>query len=121
MTGERALIAMRRSGRNPDGVWVTDSDDVYSRVTSREWPIHRFEKRGQPGHQAAQIRIEANDIPEALDLRCVVGLTCHVATDRGATRFNRIFDALIAAGAAVVVGVHDDQVRMHPQPGALHG
>jgi hypothetical protein len=121
MTGERALIAMRRNGRNPHGVWVTDSDDTYARTTAREWPMHRFEKRGQPDHHAAHIRMDANDIPEALDLRCVVGLTCHVATERGATRFNRIFDALIAAGAAVVVGVHDDQVRMHPQPGALHG
>lgn len=118
MTGERALIAMRRRGRNPAGVWVTDSDDAYARITAREWPGNSELKSG---HQAAHLRFDANDIPEALDLRCVVGLTCHVATDRGTTRFNRIFEALIAAGAAVVVGVHDDQVRMHPQPGALHG
>lgn len=121
MTGDRALIAMRRSGHNPAGVWVTDSDDRYSRTTAREWPEHRFQKRGQPDHHAAHIRIEANDIPEAIDLRCVVGLTCHVATDRGATRFTRIFDALIAAGAAVVVGVNNNEVRMHPQPGATNG
>jgi hypothetical protein len=118
MTGERALIAMRRSGRNPAGVWVTDSDDTYARTTAREWPYHWDWKTR---HHTAHLRFDANDIPEALDLRCVVGLNCHVATDRGATRFNRIFDALIAAGAAVVVGVHDDLVRMHPQPGESHG
>lgn len=118
MTGERALIAMRRAGRNPAGVWVTDSDDAYSRITAREWPMHRHD---QSGHQAAHLRMDANDIPEALDLRCVVGLACHVATDRGPTRFARISDALIAAGAAVVVGVNNNEVRMHPQPGATHG
>jgi hypothetical protein len=110
MTGDQALIAMRRAGANPYGVWVTDSDDEYSRATAREWPRHRDLKTG---HQAAHIRLDANDIPEALDLRCVVGLTCHVATDRSATRFDRIFDALITAGAGIVVGVHNDQVRMH--------
>lgn len=118
MTGDRPLIAMRRSGMHPAGVWVTDSDDQYARITAREWPLHREEQRG---HQAAHLRIEASDIPEALDLRCVVGLTCHVATDRGATRFTRIFEALIAAGAAAVVGVHNDEVRMHPQPEGQHG
>lgn len=121
MTGDRPLIAMRRSGRNPDGVWVTDSDDFFSRVMAREWPMRRYEKRGQPSHQAAHLRIEAGDIPEALDLRCVVGLTCVVETDRGSTRFHRIFDALVAAGAAVVVGVDNNEVRAHPQLGASHG
>lgn len=110
MTGDRPLIAMRRAGANPAGVWIADSDDHYARVTSRDWTQHRDE---QSGHRAAHIRLDANDIPEALDLRCVVGLTCHVSTDRGATRFDRIFDALIAAGAAVVVGVHNDEVRMY--------
>lgn len=118
MTGERALVAMRRSGRNPAGVWATDSDDAYARTTARQWPMHRHERTG---HQAAHLRLDANDIPEALDLRCVVGLTCHVSTDRGPTRFTRIFDAFVAAGAAVVVGVVNNEVRMHPQPGESHG
>jgi len=118
MTGDRPLIAMRRRGRNPDGVWITDSDDFYSRTTSREWPMHC---EPTSGHQAAHLRIEANDIPEALDLRCVVGLTCIVETDRGSTRFNRLFDALVAAGAATVVGVDNNVVRVHPQLGASHG
>lgn len=118
MTGDRPLLEMRRAGRAPDGVWITDSDDEYSRITAREWPIRRD---CVSGHQAAHLRFEENDIPEALDLRCVVGLVCHVATDRGPTRFTRIFDALIAAGAAIVVGVNNDEVRMHPQPGATHG
>lgn len=121
MTGERPLIAMRRAGRNPDGVWITDSDDFYSRVTAREWPMHRYEQRGKPSHQAAHLRIEAGDIPEALDLRCVVGLTCVVATDRGTTRFDRLFDALVAAGAAVVVGVQDNKVRYEARTEVLHG
>jgi len=102
MTGDLALIALRKTGVTPSGVWVSDSDDEYARVTGREWPMHR---EPVSKHLAAHIRIEASDIPEALDLRCVVGLTCHVHGDRGATRFDRLFDALIAAGARVVVGI----------------
>lgn len=114
MTGDQALIDMRMRGRSPNGVWITDSDDEYSRLTAREWPAHgRPATARQPAHQAAHIRLVPDDIPEVLDLRCVVGLPCHVATDRGATRFTRIFDALIAAGASAVIGVHDDQVRVH--------
>lgn len=112
MTGDQALIAMRRKGVNPEGVWVIDSDDHYSRTTARAWPENRDLASG---HQAAHLRIETADIPDALDFRCVVGLTCHVASDRGESRFDRIFEALLAAGAAVVVGVHNDRVRLQRQ------
>lgn len=119
MTGDKTLIAMRRAGVTPGGVWLTDSDDHYARGTARSWSQHR---ERVSGHQAAHLRIEAADIPAALDLRCVVGLTCHVASDRSEARFNRIFDALLAAGAAVVVGVHNNQARFQRRgEEAIHG
>ncbi len=110
MTGHEPLIAMRMEGRKPAGVWITDADYDFARRNAGDWPEHCC---WHTGHQAAHIRLTADDIPEALDLRCVVGLTCHVHTERGERRFGRIFDALIAAGASVVAGVHNDQVRVH--------
>lgn len=114
MTGDQALIEFRRAGGKPHGVWITDSDDDYSRVTAREWP-HR--PNSWTGEYAAHIRLDANDIPGALDLRCCVGLECHLSSDRGRARFDQIFDALVAAGASAVIGLNGDDVRVHhPNP-----
>jgi len=108
MTGERELIAKRRAGVSIGAVWILDADDHFSRTASRDWHLER-NVSDQRWH--AHIRIDGADIPEALDLRFVVGLTCHIVGERGAARFHRIFDAVKAAGAAVIVGVIDNQVR----------
>lgn len=108
MTGERELIAMRRASVPIGAVWLMDCDDNFSHAASRDWH-HYPNVSDQQWH--AHIRIDGTDIPEALDLRFVVGLTCHIVTERGAERFHRLFDAVKAAGAASIVGVIDNQVR----------
>lgn len=112
MKGQAQLIAMRSAGKVPVAVWVTDSDDTYSRETARDWHQHANISDGQ---HHAHLRIEASDIPDVLDLRCVVGLNCHIATDRGQTRFERLFEAFKAAGARAVIGVCDGSVHFFKQ------
>lgn len=119
MTGERELIAMRRAGITPRCVWVADSDDAHIRQAARDWHFHPNPWTAQ---HHANLRIEAADIPEALDLRCVIGMECHVRSDCGPDRFHRIFDALKAAGASFVVGVINNEVRHErTQREAIHG
>lgn len=110
MTGHEALKELRRLHRVPRAVWVTDSDDHYAKETALTWPDHRnlFDSRFH-----AHIRIEANDMPEALDLRCVVGLTCHLSGDRSTSRTRRLYQALIDAEAAEVVCIVDGDVWHH--------
>lgn len=117
MTGHEALKQMRLQHRRvPRAVWITDSDDHYARETAMKWPDHRnvFDH-----NYHAHIRVEANDVPEALDLRCVVGLVCHVSGDRTSSRTRRLFQALIDANASVVVGLIDGEVKYHEK--AKHG
>lgn len=96
--------------RQPRAVWITDSDDDYSRTTARDWPLERNAKDGKVH---AHLRLDADDIPAALDLRCLAGLECHIASDRGTERFSRVFDAVKEAGASVIVGVCDGEVKLH--------
>lgn len=106
MNGHQELLNLRRRGAVPQGVWITDSDDHYSRVTAAEWDVRPDATTGALyGH----IRIEAGDIPEALDLRCIQGLICHLSTDRGSKRFSRLFAAIADAGAKVVCGVNEGE------------
>lgn len=119
MRGHDQLLAMRRANRRPAAVWITDSDDEYSRVTARDWAN---EPNRTDGRVHAHIRIEATDIPEALDLRCLVGLEVHVSSDRGAARHHRIFDSVLDAGAAAVIAVIGDEAQMqYRQPEAMYG
>jgi hypothetical protein len=110
MTGDKALKELRRLHRIPRCVWVMDSDDFYAKETALTWCDHRnvFDREFH-----AHIRVEAHDMPEALDLRCVVGLECHLAGDRSSSRTRRLFQALIEAGAAKVVALADGEVLIH--------
>lgn len=101
MTGHEDIIAMRRAGRRPGSVWITDSDDEYSRRTARDWRHHRAVN----GHQAAHIRLTAEDIPGALDLRCLRGLQVHISTDRGPARFDQLLEACRKADSRAVAGL----------------
>lgn len=110
MNGSEALKEMRRLHRIPRAVWITDSDDFYAKETALTWCDHR-NVSDREFH--AHIQIEANDMPEALDLRCVVGLQCHLSGDRSASRNRRLYQALIEADAAKVVMVADGEVLIH--------
>ncbi|MEJ7685650.1 MAG: hypothetical protein WKG52_00875 [Variovorax sp.] len=119
MTGDKQLIAMRRARRVPRAVWITDSDDAYSRATARDWHLHPSTADGQ---YHAHLRIDAADIPHALDLRCLVNLEVHIACDRGAERAHRLFDAVMAADASAVIALINNEVVLHRrQPERAHG
>lgn len=100
MTGDQALRAMRHSHRTPRCVWITDGDDVRARDWSDE-----VNHADQQRH--AVLSLAESDIPEALDLRCCVGLEVHVAGLRGSARATRIHNALIDAEARrVITSIH---------------
>lgn len=96
MTGHEPLLAMRRAGRVPRCVWITDGDDV----RARDW--HNIPNAFDQYSHAA-IALYAGDIPEALDFRCCIGLDVHIAGERGDVRAKRLHAALIDAGARRVV------------------
>lgn len=113
MNGHQQLIALRASGKRPRCVWLTDADLPYDRQQAAEWHHHR---NVADGAWHASIRVAADDIPETLDLRCLTGLEVHIRSDRGAQRFQRLFDAARNAGASLVVGVCDGEVIHHKTP-----
>lgn len=100
MIGADALRAMRLNRRRPRCVWITDGPDE----KARDWQDH-LNQTDQQRH--AVIELAETDIPEALDLRCCVGLEVHVAGLRTAHRARRIHDALIEADALrVITSIH---------------
>ena len=96
MTGHEALQAMRRARRVPRCVWVTDGEDVRARDWHEEVNYSDLQRH-------AVIAIAADDIPEALDFRCVVGLQVHLSAERGQARAKRLHEALVEAGALQVI------------------
>lgn len=111
MNGHQVLFAMRRQKAVPRCVWVQDDDAPLTRDMAGDW----HEQANSHDRQFhAHIRIDAGDIPEALDLRCVVGLQVHLSSVRGEARQRRLFNALIEAGARQVIAVNNQEVWMHP-------
>lgn len=96
MTGHEELKAMRRARRVPRCVWVTDGPDV----RARDW---HEEPNCEDMQRHAVLSIAGGDIPEALDLRCCIGLEVHVAGERGEARARRLHAALIDADAKRVI------------------
>lgn len=108
MKGHEHLVQLRREGRKPHSVWITDSDDYYTKQTAAEWDV----RPSTSGKLFAHIRIEASDLPEELELHFLKGLQCHVASDRGDTRFLRLFQAACDAGASAVAGLSAGEVHV---------
>jgi hypothetical protein len=100
MTGHEALRAMRHDSRAPRCVWITDGDDI----RAKDWH-HEINQTDQQRH--AVISLAAGDIPEALDLRCFIGLEVHISGERGEARSNRLHNAVIEAKAKrVITSIH---------------
>jgi hypothetical protein len=55
MTGHDAILSMRREGRKPAYVWITDHEQVAPHFLT--------------------VRIQPADVPEQMDLRFLIGLT----------------------------------------------
>lgn len=101
MTGAQALLDMRRAQRWPEMVWLVDGDCAIAASDWHQW----LNCKSLTLH--AEIGIEAADLPEVLDLRCCIGLPCHVSALRGADRAHRLHQALIDARASrVVTSIH---------------
>ena len=100
MTGDRELWAMRRAQCWPDAVWFTDGDGI----DMHDWHLR---PNCKTGGLHAEIEIAETDVPEALDLRCCIGLPCHVMALRGEGRARRLHAALIEARASrVATSIH---------------
>ena len=104
MTGHEQLLALRRRGMAPSSVWVTDTDLPMCWQIARDWHIH--------GDYPA-IVLRADDTPEAMDFRCLVGLQVHARSDRSEERGARLFDSIKAANPALVVAVLNGEVCAH--------
>ena len=83
MNGQQLIVEMRRAGRAPVTVWLTD-------------------ERGAP-LDGSTVYVAPDDVPELLDLRFLVGLTVVVDGDTDA-RVDRLTRACVAAKARRVVG-----------------
>jgi len=105
MNGHQALLTMRRAGQVPGLIFVDDDDEEMTRELASTWTAN-----GYRGVFLPHVRIEARDIPEALDLRFVVGLRVHVYCSRGLMRQKRLFRALIEAKASMILANHDGQL-----------
>lgn len=82
MTGEKAILAMRRAGRKPGFVWVSDFRDAFT-GDGLTVGVH-------------------GDNPEALDLRFLVGCVA-IVEGPDAARVERITKACREAKAARVI------------------
>jgi hypothetical protein len=82
MTGHETIVAMRRAGRAPRFVWVSD------------FPTAHLD--------GMTVRLAPADVPEQLDLRFLVGLTA-LCEGPDAPRLARIGSACQAAKARRVI------------------
>ena len=115
MNGHQALIAMRKARQVPRCVWVEDDDARMTRQLASDWhEAPNIVDRQMHAH----LHIAESDIPEALDLRCVVGLMVHLSSTRGEARQRRLFNALIEAGAREVISVAGSDIWHHRKEAA---
>lgn len=112
MNGHEPLIAMRRAGYRPESVHLIDGDAV----GANDWHNHA---NPYTGTVQAEVRIDAADVPEALDFRWAVGMTIQVHAWRSLSRARRLHEALIAAKPSLVLtGVQLGNV-LNPEVNAL--
>lgn len=110
MTGQQPLIALRRAGKKPACVWVHDDDWPMSLRGAREW---HTQPNPFTGKVFAELHIAESDMPETLDLRCLVGLQVHLMSDRGDERARRMFNAIANAEPSLLVAVIAGEVVFH--------
>lgn len=115
MIGHEPLQAMRRSGRVPRCVWITDGPDIRARDWHAEPNCCDLEKH-------AVISLAESDIPEALDFRCLIGLEVHISAERGAGRAMRLHNAAVEAEAALVATtIHSAAPELVLHRAEVHG
>jgi len=107
MTGHEPLLQMRRAGRKPACVWVHDDDTAATREMASDWQTfpNAFSQKYH-----AHIRLNADDVPEAMDFRSLVGMQVHMSSARGSDRAKRLFEAIKAASPSMVLAVQGDEM-----------
>jgi hypothetical protein len=94
MKGADAVFAMRRAGKRPKGVWITQTESPYCLMWQKYDDLQAY----------PEVEILPHENPESLDLRFVVGLTVHVSSkkyDLG----KKLHHALLKSGAKRVITV----------------
>lgn len=115
MTGHQQLLAMRRKGFKPRGVFVVDG----KALEAATWHQHPNPYSGGQFH--AEIQIDEHDVPEALDLRVLIGMSVWLQGERGDERTTRLFDAICAAKPFAVGAVLSNSlIRFTPEHGKFH-
>lgn len=89
MTGDRPITAMRRAGRKPAYVWVSDFPDCIL--------------------DGLTVKV-AGDSPELLDLRFLVGTTA-IVEGADSARVDRIAKACAAVARRVIASTHRRDAR----------
>ena len=107
MTGNRPLLAMRRKGYKPDAVFVRDTDSALAKQCAAEW---HAEPSAITGRYFAEIHLDAADVPEQIDWRCVIGLQVVLDGNRGVERLRRLFKAIRAQMPLQLVCIAGDKV-----------
>lgn len=110
MTGHEALLNMRRSGVKPACVWVIDADYKLCIDMSMDW--HQ-EPNPYANKLFAHIRLRADEVPEALDFRCLVGMEVHLECRRGRERSQRLFKAISQVKPSMLMAVHSGEAWIH--------
>ena len=84
--------------------------------------VKGFGNRGRgPDKHSACIGIDEHDIPEALDLRVLIGMSVWLQGERGDERTTRLFDAICAAKPFAVGAVLSNSlIRFTPEHGKFH-
>lgn len=72
MTGHESLIALRRRGKTPSGAWLHLLDAGFV-PTAWDRPEQTLRNSLLP-----EIHIDADEVPERLDFRCIAGMTVHI-------------------------------------------
>jgi len=116
MTGQDALLTMRRAGRKPAFVFVVDGDSEYDKTRSSDW---QREPNPFAEKHFAHLRVMATDVPEALDFRCVVGLRVLLMSERSEARGIRLFNAIKGESPSFLIADMGDEVLTHPE--VFHG
>lgn len=110
MTGHEPLLALRRKGYVPAAVWVDDTDSALVWSAARDWHV---QPNPYSGSLYAEIVLRADDMPETMDFRCLVGLRVFAGSARSEERAARLFEAVKAANPAVVVSTLNGETQVH--------
>jgi len=109
MTGIEELRAIRRKGYKPEIVFVRDSDSKLAKECAKDW---HEEPNCISGQAYAEIHLEASDVPQACDWRCLVGLLVIVDGTRGKSRLDRLASAILEVGPEKVIVVSNEGVEV---------